>query len=57
MSFLSNRKRKVKFKDTESSPKTLVGGSPQGTSLGGLSYIVANSDCDSGETGSVDLFG
>ena len=47
ISYLSDRKMKVKFNNKLSTSKSLVGGCPQGTMLGGFSYIVASCDnCD-----------
>ena len=47
ISYLSGRKMVVKFKNVMSSEKSLVGGSPQGTLLGGVNYIIASCDnCD-----------
>ena len=42
---------KVKFRNSQSSAKDLIGGSPQGTLLGGLNYIIASFDCDASEEG------
>ena len=51
ISYISDRKMKVKFNNILSSEKELVGGSPQGTLLGGLNYIIASFDCDANEAG------
>ena len=45
ISYMTNRKMIVKFKDKYSKEHKLVGGGPQGTLLGGIEYIVAGNDC------------
>ena len=42
ISFLSNRKMIVKFQGAASQPKSLIGGSPQGTILAGIQYIISD---------------
>ena len=52
ISYLSNRKMKVKFNGEESEFLDLVGGGPQGTLLGQIEYLVLsndNADCVSEE--------
>ena len=44
ISYMTGRKMKVKWRGAVSSPKGLVGGSSQGTLLGGLQYLVGSSD-------------
>ena len=44
ISYLSERKMKVKYDNVLSSVRKLVGGSPQGTLLGGLNYIISSCD-------------
>ena len=41
---MSGRTMKVKWKGTVSSPRDLIGGSGQGTLVGGTQYIVGSSD-------------
>ena len=36
---------KVKYNNSESSIRDLIGGAPQGTILGGIKYNIASSDC------------
>ena len=45
----------VKFNGSESNPKDLIGGGPQGTLLGGLEYIISN-DCSENSTNQKDRF-
>ena len=45
VSYLSDRQMIVKFEGSESKPKKLVGGGPQGTLLAGVEYNVASDDC------------
>ena len=44
VSYLKNRKMKVKFNGQESSEHSLNGGGPQGTLLGGIEYLVNSND-------------
>ena len=44
VSYLSNRKMKVKFNGEMSAFLTLIGGGPQGTLLGGLEYLAQSND-------------
>ena len=46
----------MKFQGEKSSTKSLVGGGPQGTLLGGLEYIISNDDCLRDETQKEDRF-
>ena len=52
---MTNRRMIVKYKGTQSNPKSLIGGSPQGTLLGGLEYIIAN-DCSKDDVSQEDRF-
>ena len=53
---MTNRRMIVKFNGAQSEPKQLIGGSPQGTLLGGIEYIIANSDCLKESTSQEDRF-
>ena len=44
VSYLSDRKMRVKFNGTMSKFLTLIGGGPQGTLLGGIEYLVQSND-------------
>ena len=44
VSYLKDRKMKVKFNGEESTEHTLNGGSPQGTLLGQIEYLVNSND-------------
>ena len=44
ISYLTDRKMRVKFNDEVSELLTLIGGGPQGTLLGGLEYLVQSND-------------
>ena len=46
----------VRHKNGQSDPKTLTGGAPQGTILGGIKYIIASFDCTPEELTSKDKF-
>ena len=50
ISYMSNRKMIVKYKNCLSKPKDLIGGGTQGTLLGGIEYIVASDDCSKNDT-------
>ena len=56
ISYMTNRRMIVKFQGEKSSTKSLVGGGPQGTLLGGLEYIISNDDCLRDETHKEDRF-
>ena len=48
ISYLTDRKMRVKFNDAISNVYQLIGGGPQGTLLGGIEYLVQsnnNADC------------
>ena len=45
ISYLSDRQMIVKFEGSESNPKKLIGGVPQGTLLAGVEYNVTSDDC------------
>ena len=55
VSYMKNRRMIVKFNGSESKPKELIGGGPQGTLLGGLEYIISN-DCSENSTNQKDRF-
>ena len=44
MSYLSDRKMRVKFNGETSQEHQLIGGGPQGTLLGGIEYLVQSND-------------
>ena len=44
VSYLTDRKMRVKFNEEVSELKTLIGGGPQGTLLGGIEYIAQSND-------------
>ena len=56
ISYMSDRKMIVKYKDSLSSPKGLTGGAGQGTILAGLQYLVASNDCALDSVTSEDRF-
>ena len=56
ISYMSERRMIVKYKGSESEPKDLVGGGPQGTLLGGIQYIIANDDCGKTQIDENDRF-
>ena len=45
ISYMTDRKMIVKFRNEQSKPHDLVGGGPQGTLLGQIEYLVASNDC------------
>ena len=56
ISYISDRQMIVRFKNGQSDPKNLIGGSPQGTILGGIKYIIASFDCTPEELTPEDKF-
>ena len=47
----------MRFRSLTSSEKELIGGSPQGSLLGGLNYNIASYDNDASDEGCDDMFG
>ena len=56
ISYISNRKIKVKFNNSVSSEKDLIGGTPQGTILSGIVYNISSIDCAVEEVTTEDRF-
>ena len=56
ISYISDRKMIVKFRNSVSAPRNLVGGGGQGTLLAGIEYIVASGDCGEKEIPEEDKF-
>ena len=56
ISYMSERKMIVKYKESLSRPKRLIGGGGQGTILAGLQYLIASNDCALDSVTSEDRF-